>query len=131
MSRRKLTVIDDEPDMGEFVCAVAEGAGFEARCVQHAGEFMASVDQPVDVLVLDLFMPEVDGIELIRFLHENEFEAPVVLDILVRGRAIHVRKAGREDQEEAELELVHEALIQSWHRLSRWIDGSREEMACL
>jgi EAL domain-containing protein (putative c-di-GMP-specific phosphodiesterase class I) len=89
MSRRKLIVIDDEPDMGEFVCAVAEGAGFDATCVQRSQEFMASLDHSIDVLVLDLFMPDVDGIELIRFLREKKFEAPVILVSGVDRNVLH------------------------------------------
>ncbi len=91
MSRRKrrLMIIDDEPDMGEFVCAVAEGAGFDASCVQHSKEFMASLDHSIDVLVLDLFMPDVDGIELIRFLREKEFEAPLILVSGVDRNVLH------------------------------------------
>ena len=89
MSRRKLMVIDDEPEMGEFVCAVATAAGFDTCCTHHAQEFMASADRSIDVLVLDLFMPDVDGIELIRFLRENEFEAPLILVSGVDKNVLH------------------------------------------
>ena len=41
MTRRRLMVVDDEPDMGAFVCALAESVGFEAHCLHHAREFMA------------------------------------------------------------------------------------------
>jgi len=59
-------------------------------------------------------------------------EGETVLARLVSSRLVTVRK-GRDglDDANAELELVHESLIRSWGRLSRWIDQSREEIAFL
>ena len=89
MTRRRLMVVDDEPDMGDFVCAVAEGAGFEASCVHHGREFIEAVDRNVDVLVVDLFMPDVDGIELIRFLHQEQVRTPLILMSGVDKNVLH------------------------------------------
>jgi len=61
-------------------------------------------------------------------------EGDTVLGRLVGSRLVTVRKGrggGEEDDASAELELVHESLIRSWGRLSRWIDQSREEIAFL
>ncbi|MEX1311183.1 MAG: protein kinase, partial [Candidatus Sulfomarinibacteraceae bacterium] len=48
-----------------------------------------------------------------------------VLDRLVGGRLVTVRRASRGD--DADLELVHESLLVAWKRLARWLDGSHEE----
>ena len=53
-------------------------------------------------------------------------EAADVLDRLVEGRLLLSRKP-RRGRGDAELEIVHESLIRSWGRLSRWIEESREE----
>ncbi len=55
-----------------------------------------------------------------------------VLDRLVRGRLVSVigdRGVGgtRSGTDGAEIELVHESLIQSWGRLRTWLEESREE----
>ncbi len=89
MTRRTLMVVDDEPDMGEFVCAVAQGVGFEARCVHHGREIMGELDRSLDVLVLDLFMPDVDGIELIRFLGAQGCPIPLILMSGVDKSVLH------------------------------------------
>ncbi len=57
--------------------------------------------------------------------------APEVLDLLVRERLVLARRARSSGADEAQLELVHEALVQSWRRLARWIEESREELAFL
>ena len=62
-----------------------------------------------------------------------------VLDRLVRGRLLAVRKGGFGAQEvaahstgeDARLELTHESLLSNWDRLAGWIDASKEELAFL
>lgn len=58
-------------------------------------------------------------------------EAPEILARLIEARTVSLRKAHTEDGEGPEVELVHEALIQKWQRLGRWLDESREETAFL
>ncbi len=55
--------------------------------------------------------------------------AQEVLERLTGARTVFVRKGI--DDEEAELELVHESLITRWGRLSRWVEENREEVAFL
>ncbi len=57
--------------------------------------------------------------------------APPVLDRLIQGRLVVARGGRGGGLEEAEVELVHESLIRSWNRLSRWIDEDRDELAFL
>ena len=54
-----------------------------------------------------------------------------VLDRLVDGRLVVTRRGRDPGDEDADLELVHESLIHSWHRLRRWVDSGREELAFL
>jgi CheY-like chemotaxis protein len=72
-------VIDDDPAIGEMVSAVAEGLRFEVRATVQADEFAEIYEefQPT-VVVLDLVMPEVDGIELAQWLAHVKSEAQVV-----------------------------------------------------
>ena len=80
MRQPRLLVIDDEPALAEFVAQVATECGFQpvltADDDAFRNEFRA--DRP-DVVVLDLGMPGMDGVELLRFLAEEKNEAPVLI----------------------------------------------------
>jgi len=72
MSKPKLAVIDDEPDMAELICDVASQAGFTTTQFHHGRTFIEHYDNTFNVIALDLMMPDIDGIELIRFLAEKK-----------------------------------------------------------
>ena len=69
MKRRRLLVIDDEPDFMQVVRTVAEEMGFDVTTAGNAEEFKAVYTaSPPDLMVIDVVMPEVDGIELVEWL---------------------------------------------------------------
>ena len=55
--------------------------------------------------------------------------AEEVLGRLIEARLVSVRKS--RVSAETELELAHESLVQTWGKLSRWIERSREDLAFL
>lgn len=78
MGNRRLLVVDDEPDLGAFVCDAARGLDYAATAVECADEFKRRFDSSVDVVVLDLTLPGSDGIELIRYLAHRDSRAAVI-----------------------------------------------------
>ena len=76
----RLLLIDDEPALADFLADAAKTCGFEpvitARDDQFRDEFLAH--RP-DIVALDLGMPGMDGVELLRFLAEQDFRAPVLI----------------------------------------------------
>jgi EAL domain-containing protein (putative c-di-GMP-specific phosphodiesterase class I)/CheY-like chemotaxis protein len=78
MSKLKLLVVDDEPNFAEFVGDVAEIMGFDVRWTDDPMEFTTLYNAELNVIVLDLFMPNIDGIELLRFLKEHNSNASII-----------------------------------------------------
>jgi EAL domain-containing protein (putative c-di-GMP-specific phosphodiesterase class I)/ActR/RegA family two-component response regulator len=89
----KLLVVDDEVELAATVSDLAEEIGFSPSATSSPEEFKRLYNHDYDVIVLDLLMPEVDGIELLRFLAEADCEASIVL---MSGFDAHVLQAAAE-----------------------------------
>lgn len=76
----RVLIIDDEPRVREFFCDAAEEAGFDAYQAGNKSEFAAIYDraEPTAIL-LDLTMPDTDGIEFLKELSERKCTAPIIL----------------------------------------------------
>ena len=80
MSRPRLIAFDDEPDICELVSESAEQVGFEAVSASDFATFTAHLSGgPADVVVLDLQIPGVDGIEVMRHLGSKECKASIII----------------------------------------------------
>jgi CheY-like chemotaxis protein len=79
LSAKRLLVIDDDPAIMDIVRRVAEGLGFDVRTTVRADEFAEIYESfKPTVVVLDLVMPEVDGVELAHWLAHVGSKARVV-----------------------------------------------------
>lgn len=80
MADKRLLIVDDLPELGEVVRKVAGKLGYEVRVTSHAEDFKRDFDtfNPTTV-VLDIVMPDVDGIELIGWLNDHGCEAKVLV----------------------------------------------------
>ena len=64
-----ILVVDDEPDVAEAIGAVLQHAGFTVVVADSAARGLQAVaDRKFDVVVTDIIMPKVNGLELIRKL---------------------------------------------------------------
>lgn len=80
MEQPRLLLIDDEPALAQFVASAAEESGFEPVITARDKEFReAFLARRPDMVALDLGMPGMDGVELIRFLAAQDFGAPVLI----------------------------------------------------
>ena len=86
----QVVVLDDEPDFCRYVSTVASGLGFSTRAFSAPDDLIAERFDAVDALILDLYMPAIDGVELLRFIASLELSMAVVLmsggDVLAWSR---------------------------------------------
>ena len=93
MTANRLLVVDDEPEICDFIREVAEENGFGVAIAENYDQFRAayrSLDPTL--VVLDLHMPEVDGIELLRYLVDERCGAQILLASGVDSRVLTAAK---------------------------------------
>jgi DNA-binding response OmpR family regulator len=84
--RGRVLVVDDEPTIREVVSRYLIRAGYETtvaatgkEAIRHAGR-----DRP-DVVVLDLMLPDVDGLEVMRRLRQQDRNRTAIVLLTARG----------------------------------------------
>src|SRR5437868_12292303 len=82
---RLILVVDDQPDFCEAMDHLLATLGFRVLCASNGVEALAKMEKyPVALILTDLFMPEMDGIELIRRL-QNQTDKPIPPIVAVTG----------------------------------------------
>ena len=81
-SDMNILVVDDEPDVREFIGACLEDAGFKVRSAVDGVDALQKIEEEVpDLMTLDMVMPRKSGLSLIRKLRKNETwkQIPVII----------------------------------------------------
>jgi len=81
-SKRTIMVVDDNPDVVELLCKILEVNGFNVRCAYSGKDLFAGLEeQKPDLIILDIMMPQMDGLEVLTRLKEDSGTAtmPVIL----------------------------------------------------
>ena len=83
MARERILVVDDEEDLLELVNYNLTKEGYRVQCVASGEEALAEARQNVpDLIVLDLLLPSVDGLEICRVLKGDSRTAHVPILML-------------------------------------------------
>jgi len=81
-SKRTIMVVDDEPDIVKIVRVLLEDNGFNVRCANSGKDLFAVLEElKPDLIILDIMMPEIDGLEVLTRLKGDPSTAsiPVIL----------------------------------------------------
>jgi EAL domain-containing protein (putative c-di-GMP-specific phosphodiesterase class I)/ActR/RegA family two-component response regulator len=76
----RLLVVDDEPGIVDLIAAIARRLDYAVASTGDPSEFLDLIEpfQPT-LIVMDLDLPEIDGVELLRRLAAAECKTPVLL----------------------------------------------------
>ena len=84
--RGSILVVDDEPTIAEVVARYLARAGYEARTAEDGLSAVADarIRRP-DLVVLDIMLPGLDGLEVMRRLHEDAASRVPVILLTAKG----------------------------------------------
>src|SRR6188474_395083 len=84
--RGSVLVVDDEPTIAEVVARYLQRAGYDARI---AGDGPSAVElartQRPDLVVLDLMLPGLDGLEVMRRIRDGDRDRVAVILLTAKG----------------------------------------------
>ena len=80
MPKGKILIVDDEPDIVEVLGDRLEAWGFGVRAVSNARACYAAVtEEAPDLILLDIQMPEISGMEALVELKTHHPRIPVLM----------------------------------------------------
>jgi DNA-binding response OmpR family regulator len=85
-ARGSVLVVDDEPTIAEVVARYLERAGYRTRVAGDGLEAIeAAANQRPDLVVLDLMLPGLDGLEVMRRLRDQDRDRIAVILLTAKG----------------------------------------------
>jgi two-component system phosphate regulon response regulator PhoB len=147
MAKQRVLVVDDEEDLLELLRFNLSKEGYQVSCAASGGDALKSVRADVpDVILLDLMLPDMDGLEVARHLRKDPDtrNIPIVMltakgeeadivtglelgaddyitkpfsrKVLVARLRTVLRRKGGEEPEEAAVIAVHDLVIHPGRR---------------
>jgi two-component system alkaline phosphatase synthesis response regulator PhoP len=75
-----ILVVDDEPFVGDALKLVLESSGYEVVLVAKGREGIEQAcSRGFSVAIIDLFLPDISGLQIIKKIHEQRLEIPIIL----------------------------------------------------
>jgi DNA-binding response OmpR family regulator len=91
-------IVDDDPDFHDFLSFLLESEGYEVRSAYDGASAMEQLaDDGIDLMLLDVLMPGMDGFEVLAALlgegkAQPKRELPPVVFVSALGEDKHVRR---------------------------------------
>src|SRR5206468_1489392 len=131
----RILIVDDEPGIRQSLKGVFDDEGFATEAVSSGEECLRKIEEdPYDLVLLDIWLPGIDGLETLRRLREK---SPRTHVIMISGHAtiataVSATKLGAYDFIEKPLSLEHTLLSArnalSHRRLERTNDLLRHQL---
>jgi DNA-binding response OmpR family regulator len=84
----RVLVVDDEPIVREVLARYLSREGFDVEVAQDGRAALEALDRAKpDLILLDLMLPQVDGLEVFRRLRPHD--RPAVIMLTARGDLLH------------------------------------------
>lgn len=77
---KTILIVEDDPVIARGLHVSLEIENFKVFCTKNLNEaFVLIKNQKIDLVVLDLGLPDGDGIDFVKYARENEFNFPIII----------------------------------------------------
>lgn len=84
MKQPQILLADDDVVLAEMLTEYLQGEGFEITLVHNGEDALAASKSPKDMIILDIMMPKMDGLEVLKAVRQTDNETPVIM-LTARG----------------------------------------------
>jgi two-component system response regulator MprA len=78
--QRQVVIIDDDPRLRQFLCGELEVEGYAVREASDGQSALIALrENPSDVILLDLLLPDFSGVEVCRRIRASGITTPIVM----------------------------------------------------
>ncbi len=95
MSRKKILLVDDSSTILMMERMILAKYGYELTTAGNGEEALAKAEsEKPDLILMDLVMPKMNGLDAVRQLHENQQTSAIpVIMVTTKGEAANVERA--------------------------------------
>ncbi len=80
MNRNKILIVDDEPNVCNFLSEFLDYKGFEPTITLSGKEALQQLEsEDFDLVLLDIIMPEMNGFEVLERINQMDSKVPVII----------------------------------------------------
>ena len=80
MKKKKVLIVDDDRDVVSIVSTMLEGRGWDILAAYSGPEALEIVSSSIpDVILLDIMMPEMNGIEVLKKIKKMDAHARIIM----------------------------------------------------
>lgn len=99
MTAARIYIVDDDADHLSALSDLVETAGYRVHSFGAAHDLLAAMEDLPDMVISDLRMPKMDGMDLLRALHDRALTVPTIL-LTGHGDVAHAVEAIRQGAED-------------------------------
>lgn len=105
--KKKIHIAEDDPDILFALSSILEEAGYHVRAFSGGAQILDGSLSPADLFILDKQMPDVDGLEVCRYLRTQSAtrDTPVILISAQAKKGTEALHAGASDYIEKPFEM--------------------------
>ncbi len=75
----RILVVEDESDTAEVICDLLQNAGYKATAVESGEEALQYIGQNYDLVLLDIKLPDMNGLEVLRRARSESYDQPMIV----------------------------------------------------
>ena len=88
-TRGSVLIVDDEPTIGEVVSRYLDRAGYETSVALDGPSALRKIEQQSpDLVVLDLMLPRISGLELMRRIRDRGSDRTSIILLTAKGEEL-------------------------------------------